>query len=389
LGAALCSKVPRVRQMRKWVATDLPPNAASTERHSTNLSGADETEEFEDQSDPTPQPLYVNYRTVAGGNAAIDRLAHPLMQMVSPRKVLEVFPDHPHEGECRLPATLVGDFPLGGVNVPEWPVDAAGADVPPEIVASSVSHGDGFPGGGKLGLEPKLFAAVAAYDGHRARVGRVATDATWHHFININLDGTGSGLPGFTSGGADTDAFTRMRQYYVNLASWLMPRHVRRCLRYPLVIKELQRYPLFEELDLPRPPELSGPVVRRIGEQVVASMARHRPAFEALALADDALEDAFGPEQAAKLRAQAGDMAGGLSVADLSNAALGGLVVAMAGELEAMKSAEEIQPHKSFEEGASAGARLGVQRLLDERRQDLRKLDGLIEGLTAKVGKGD
>lgn len=100
-----------------------------------------------------------------------------------------------------------------------------------------MSHGDGFPSGPtgpKLGLEPKLFAAVAAYNGHRARVGRVATDATWHHFININLDGTGSGLPGFTTaGGVDTDTFTRIRQYYVNLASWLMPHLMCLSLTWP------------------------------------------------------------------------------------------------------------------------------------------------------------
>jgi hypothetical protein len=35
------------------------------------------------------------------------------------------------------------------------------------------------------------FPVIAAYDGHRvhgpdAQPGRVVTDATWHHFFNIN-----------------------------------------------------------------------------------------------------------------------------------------------------------------------------------------------------------
>jgi hypothetical protein len=386
LGASLSGNIPRVRQMRKWKNADAPPHVSNTLRHSTNLSGSDETEEFADQSDRLPQRLYLNYQTVAGGTAAIDRLAHPLMQMVAPRRVLEVFPDHPHEGECRVPEVLKGSFPLDGRDVLEWPTDPVGAAVAPEIVASSVSHGDGFPSGGKLGLVPKLFAAVAAYDGHRARVGRVVTDATWHHFININLDGTGSPFTAFTTaGGADTDALTRIRRYYVNLATWLMPRKVRRCLRYSLVLKELQRYPLFEELDLPRPPELTGPEVLRFGEQLAASLSRHVPAFEALALADDALEDAFGPEQAAKLRQESDQLTGGFTVAELSQAALGGLLVSMATELEKIKGPDEIEPHKTFEGSAAEGARLGVARLLEGRRKELRRLDGLLEVLNGRV----
>ena len=29
----------------------------------------------------------------------------------------------------------------------------------------------------------------ATYDGHRADVGRVVCDSTWHHFVNVNLTG--------------------------------------------------------------------------------------------------------------------------------------------------------------------------------------------------------
>lgn len=393
LGAALSGNLPRVRAMRKWKAADAPPHVSNTNRHSTNISGADETEEFNDQSDALPQRLFVNYLTAAGGTATINRLAHPVLQMVAPRKVIEVFPDHPHEGECRLPASLAGDFELDGKKALEWPNDAAGAAVPPEMAAYAVSFGDGFttgPTGPKLGLTPKIFGAIAAYDGHRAQVGRVVTDATWHHFVNVNIDGTQSGgLPGLVeAGGADSDALVRIRRYYVNLATWLMPRQTRRCLRFPLLIQELQRFPLFEELDLPRPPEPDGPFARDLGGQLIAALSRHQPAFVANALADDAFEDAFGPEQAARLRLQDGER-GGLPVAELAQAALGGQLLAMAQELEAVKRIDDIQPHKSFEKGVIDGARMAVKKLLDGRRTDLRKLDALIEGLGDKLNRRD
>jgi len=394
LGAALSGNIPRVRGMRKWKSADSPPHVSNTNRHSTNLSGPDETEEFEDQSNTQPQRLYLNFRTQAGGTQNIDRPAHPLMQMKAPRKVLEVFPDHPHEGECRLPASLAGTFTVGGASAPEWPKDAAGADVWPEMVAYSVSHGDGFPTGPtgpKDALVPKMFGAIAAYDGHRANVGRVATDATWHHFVNINLDGSGSGLSGLQSPpGTDTDALTRIRQYYVNLATWLMPKNVRRCLRYPFVLKELARFPLFEELDLPRPPEPGDPRLRAIGETLLRSVGAHRPRWEAQALADDMLEEALGDEMYAKLQAERwsgdGDGGGGASLlanGDLAHAALGGMVAGIAAELAELKDVREIKPHASFVERSRREAREAVGALLGKRRDELRRIDELLGQLQA------
>lgn len=380
LGAALCGNIARVRRMRKWKGADAPPSASATSRHSTNLSGADETETFDDQSDAFAQRLYLNYRTTAGGSANFDRAAHPLMRMRAPRKVLEVFPDHPHEGECVLPAALNGNFTIAGAATPEWPRDAAGVVVAPEMVAYSVSHGDGFPG--KAGLVPRLFGAVAAYDGHRARVGRVVTDATWHHFININLDGTGSARSGFkTALGADTDALVRIRQYFVNLATWLMPRNVRLCLRFPLALAELRRYPLFEELDLPRPPSFKPAVTLELGRTLMASLARDRPDWEAQEMADDALEDALGDKLMARLQDSEG--IGGTSRDDLRAAALGGLLQGMALELEELPSAERIVPHKTFEDSARRGAKEAVTALLGERRQALAAIDDVLTAVNA------
>lgn len=52
-----------------------------------------------------------NYRTDAGGIGN----PHPLLQG-GPLGPIEVFPDHPHEGECRVPSDLTTTFPLDGGN---------------------------------------------------------------------------------------------------------------------------------------------------------------------------------------------------------------------------------------------------------------------------------
>jgi len=164
-----------------------------------------------------------------------------------------------------------------------------------------------------------------------------------------------------------------------------MPRSARQCSRFVLAVKALMRYPLFEELDLPRLPELGGAVARDAGRALVAALVRHEPAFVGNSLADDALEDAFGAERAARLRDDCADKPVGLSVVDLAHAALGGQLVAMALELEAMKGVDEIVPHHSFEAAWVAGAKNGVQRLLEERRADLHKLDELIGSLRGEL----
>ena len=321
LGASISQDIPRVRSMRYWTAATTP-DVSDTSRLSTNLPGDDATYSFADQSDTHPQRLYLNWRTEAGG---IDE-PHPLLAD-GPHGAVEVFPDHPHEGECRVPTDLTTTFALGGGNRPEWPDAVGGGSLAPEIVAMSMSHGDAFPG--KQSLAPRAFAAISAYDGHEAGVGRVATDATWHHFVNINLDGKGSARDGLMDPpGTDTEDLEQIRQYYRNLGTWLMPRNVRRCLRYPLVIKEIFEFPLIEELKIPWPPKPipDGPWPK-IGSDLKAALAIKHGKAMANAVAADALADAVGVEAAARLRSEArkGDWSG---LVELENAALGALVAA-------------------------------------------------------------
>jgi hypothetical protein len=382
LGAALCRDLPRVRSMRFWRQCEAP-NGSDATRLTTNLPGDDDVYLGKDQSDRRPQRLFANYRTAAGGVGA----PHPLLQG-GPLGAIEVFPDHPHEGECRLPQDLTTTYAFaGGPSVEEWPGATSGAGrVVPEMVALAMSHGNGLAGdppfGTKQAVTPRAFMAVVAYDGQRAGVGRVVTDATWHHFVNLNLDGTGSppelGLYGLQDPpGTDTPALLRVRQYYRNLAAWLLPREARRCLRFPKLYLELARYPLFEELRLPTLASARGEELREVGRQVVASLAGHRPRFEAEELVADALEDAVGDGERAEL-ATLGNRFGRISGRDLGLAALGALAVAAAERLPEIGRMPEIDPHRALVPIASDAARLGVRRYVEESRKDLFDLDDLL-----------
>lgn len=375
LGASLCSEIPRVRSMRKWKAAAVPPHVSNTNRFSTNLSGPNETEEFSDQSNAEPQRLYLNFRTQAGGVGN----PHPLVQLKAPRRALEIYPDHPHEGECIVPASLNTTFPLGGQAVTEWPVDLLGAALSPEVVAMSVSHGDGFPvgpTGPKEALVPKLFAAMVAYDGHRANKGRVTTDSTWHHFININLDGTGE--PGFTGlqspAGVDTEALKRIREHYVTLATWLMPKKVRKCLRFPLVLEELARFPLLEELTLPSLKEATAAQLVSTGAALVQSLSRRLTPWEVQALMEDTLGEALGEAEALRMADQGTGLAA-MRTQDIGHAALGGLVTGVASRLAELPSVKEIVPHRTFEAAALEGARAGAKLVLNLKRDQLKQAD--------------
>jgi hypothetical protein len=381
LGASLCGNVPRVRAMRRWKAAQTPPHVSNTNRFSTNLSGPNEGEEFSDQSNTEPQRLYLNFRTQAGGVGN----PHPLVQLKAPRRALEVYPDHPHEGECLVPSSLGGGIVVDGQSVPEWPNDLTGASLSPEIVAMSVSHGDGFqsgPTGPKEALVPRLFASIVAYDGHRANKGRVSTDSTWHHFININLDGAGE--PGFTGlqspAGVDTEALKRIREHYVNLATWLMPKKVRRCLRFRHVLDELSRFPLAEELELPPLKDASVAELTQAGGALLQSLSRRLTPWEVQAFVLDTLSDSLGEAEAIKLLDQS-DAATALRNQDIAQAAAGGLLTGVASRLAELTSFKEIVPHRTFEASALDGTRIATKLALVRRREQIVKMDELLSRL--------
>lgn len=288
LGAGICRDIIRVRNMRKWTAGQGVPSFSGEDRLSTILSGDDELYEFDDQSDRHPQRLYLNRRTEAGG---VD-MPHPLMQVKTSdgkNAAIVHIPDHPHEGECIIPDNLEREFVNGEPDnlrlTDEWPVEIGGDKrISPEIVAKSMSHGGDLIDSAKAPLVPREFIAIAAYDGHRAGVGRVVTDATWHHFIDINIDGTGSdpddpriirlyGLMLPPSDGSsdpvdDSQALIRLRQHWRNLAEWLMPLEGRLGCMAIIRIFDAVSSILMDELNIPAPDQRNAETDERLGRQI-------------------------------------------------------------------------------------------------------------------------
>lgn len=247
LGRALCGSVPRVRSMRHWASFTLPGSTqdevsmSGPKRNDTNHVGHDAGTQFSDQSDDIPQridPVLYSSRLSKYTSA---RYPHPLLCGV--HGIINVLPDHPHEGECRTPATLTDKF--GGRD--EYPlVTGGGYRVSPEVIANSrVPAGNTADFvGSKQATVAHTFGAISAYDGARAGIGRVVCDATWHHFVNVNLIGVveGGGFDQFSRPGEDPTkhdgflsttaggvALDMIKNYYTNIGVWISPPARRAC----------------------------------------------------------------------------------------------------------------------------------------------------------------
>jgi hypothetical protein len=93
---------------------------------------------------------------------------------------------------------------------------------------------------------------ICAYDGHRAGVGRVVTDATWHHFVNINLIGQ-IGLPettvkgqGFLWSAVGQAHLEAIKAYYRNIAVWIARVGDHVCFRRKLLWGLLYQHRIME-----------------------------------------------------------------------------------------------------------------------------------------------
>jgi hypothetical protein len=244
LGNALCGGLPRVRGMRYWgdfPSSDNNQNQVSMtgpRRNDSNQEGHDAGTSFSDQSDDVPQPLDLLLYSSYAGFLRNARYPHPVMCGRMGR--IDVFPDHPHEGECRFPPDVTQSF--GGAA--EYPTDASGTQIVPEVVAwgrvraGNTTRSTG-PNGMKVPTVAQTFGVVSAYDGHRAGgKGRVICDSTWHHFVNVNLIGVleGGGFDEFSIPGEDASkhdgflssasglaALGKIKNYYTNVGVWISP----------------------------------------------------------------------------------------------------------------------------------------------------------------------
>ena len=255
LGRAMGERLPRAGRMRLWsrTATDEDDDQVSMTgpwRNDTNQRG-DAGSQFEDQSDDVPQGIYP--RTYHR-ESVIFRYSFPHPLLCGPNGPIRVMPDHPHEGECVEPTERGELFPVGGVQVPEYPASTSGGPRPlPEVISTSIVPGGNIAkgtsedtrGSEKRPTIPHSFGGICAYDGHRAGVGRVVTDATWHHFLNVNLTGEKNLLDeypspikelGFLASPAGQAHFEEIKSYYRNLVTWISRPEVHTCINVGWVV---------------------------------------------------------------------------------------------------------------------------------------------------------
>ena len=266
LGASLCGRIPRVSTMRKWSVAQNPPVNFGLNRHDTLIRGHDSFYTFNDESDDLPMKTRVRRYPLWSTSAFQRRWApHPIL--CGKDGVIDILPDHPHEGEVIVPSNPTATFGFGNyLNKPEYPQVGSHREMP-QIIAWAQVQGDHSEGrNGNSGTDrnkgpatAKEFGAIGAYDGHRANVGRVVVDSTWHHWFDVNLIGrprTGDFVDpvsdadpkafGFEYTATGRAHYDRIKNYFLNVAQWLGAPAKQNCMFMRATWGIVMRYPMAE-----------------------------------------------------------------------------------------------------------------------------------------------
>jgi hypothetical protein len=260
LGFSLCGNVPRVRHMQKWDSPDpprllqwdtasLPNNTLARARDDLRTPFFDESSvrDERNQVDDVPMEVtltafehyYPTQRAEVQRSTSFNILSeifgnpisqpHPLISTAStpygPLGVLNVLPDHMHEGEIEPPPEAAGnplideDFSKGIY----W-----------DLIAFGWSRNDAQAPGFPYLSEQKLFPIIGAYNGQLVGEGRIVVDSSFHHWIDINMIG-GQAYPrrryqttqmvrqGFWTP-RGIKYFEKIQAYHRNVIIWLVPR---------------------------------------------------------------------------------------------------------------------------------------------------------------------
>ena len=239
LGSLMAGLIPRVRSMRAWFSgADTDPSipaaaprnwpGASNMRGDTVQIAADGTWHFDNQSDDIPQPL-----------AFPNGTSHPILQ--GAHGPITSFPDHMHEGQVILPWSYTDPL-LPGDPRAEFPT-VAGHQEKPLLLATGQTIGGHMTRTKGEGMasacEQNNFYdeqvptrspgftinVLGAYDGQTVGVGRVVTDSSFHHYIDLNLIGDPCAPPGVKQQGFTTAAgapiLADLEAFYINTIAWL------------------------------------------------------------------------------------------------------------------------------------------------------------------------
>jgi len=129
VGQFLSGRIPRVRHLRRWEEPRNPaagaadasrqredtlPSMFGLSHKSTLWSDNGQLLHYALESDGAPQRIFPNF--LLPGSTGSDRGPHPLLQMPG-GGVINVMPDHAHEGVCRLPSEQE-------LAEAEWPAEA-------------------------------------------------------------------------------------------------------------------------------------------------------------------------------------------------------------------------------------------------------------------------
>lgn len=261
LGRAMGGDLMRVRSMRKWFYPNpgpfgepVAPDGGSADRHDTNRPGHNGAFSFDDQSDDIPQTIIPIYQTVSQFGFNQVREPHPLL--CASDGVIKVLPDHPHEGECMVPTEHDRQFTYAGSKFKEYPTLPNGDKLLPVIVAKARMRAGAEVPPNKPPIAGGTFNVISAYDGHVVKVGRVTCDATWHHFININLTGADSAPAndpksmGFLASASGEQAFEKIKAYFRNIPIWLAPPKLQACMRNRRIWNIIRKPYFYEEFEI-------------------------------------------------------------------------------------------------------------------------------------------
>jgi hypothetical protein len=254
MGSCICGQIPRVRSMRMWYGRegDLPAGAPTTAVNSQgqtvssvnwpgfstatipradtlqqNPSDSASVFQFDDQSDAFYQTLAfpggLVHAILEGGHGPISR-----------------FPDHMHEGEVVTPSDTSQVLTISGQPFAEYPADRQAQPVPSIIAVGAIVGGHSTMVEGSaceqnnfsndpMPTVAKPLGVLCAYDGSGVGVGRVVTDSSFHHYLDLNLIGDPCGSspdrqqgfgPGYTPPAAGS-VLADLQAFYVNTALWL------------------------------------------------------------------------------------------------------------------------------------------------------------------------
>ncbi len=250
LGASMCHRIARVGSMRQWTNADGVPPIDGPTRLDTNqpdtpgeLAGTDIIPNTAER-DATPQPIRWTPEFSIRLGWRIHKRPHPILCHPE-HGVIDVMPDHPHEGRCNEIAAIdlsaktrfddsVDEYPTVGGAQPKPKIIARGdtvADPPYDHAKGTANHYD--------------FPMISVYDGHPIDIGRVVVDSTWHHWFNLNIDG-------IETSGHPTN-WAKISRYYLNVAVWLANKGTYKSRCWWELLQAHLTYPGIEELraDLP------------------------------------------------------------------------------------------------------------------------------------------